>query len=59
MTTDLTRRDAFDHWTPVTLRFSDQDSLGHVNNVAYAAFVAAGNNDVGARLAQTFGDGAA
>ena len=36
---DLTARASFNHWTPVTIRFSDQDSLGHVNNVAVAAFV--------------------
>ncbi len=36
---DLTSRSSFSHWTPVTIRFSDQDSLGHVNNVAVAAFV--------------------
>ena len=38
---DLTKRASFIHWTPVTIRFSDQDSLGHVNNVAVAAFVEA------------------
>ena len=31
---DLTDRANFSHWTPVTIRFSDQDPLGHVNNVA-------------------------
>lgn len=37
-------RDArsFRHWVPVTLRPSDIDPWGHVNNVAYAAFVSAG-----------------
>jgi acyl-CoA thioester hydrolase len=39
---DLTSRASFNHWTPVTLRFSDQDSLGHINNVAIAAFVESG-----------------
>lgn len=39
---DLTSRASFIHWVPVTIRFSDQDSLGHVNNVAVAAFVEAG-----------------
>jgi len=29
----------FQHWTPVSLRFSDQDSLGHINNVSYAAYI--------------------
>ena len=36
---DLTRADTFTRWTKVSLRFSDQDSLGHINNVAYAAYV--------------------
>lgn len=38
---DLTRRESFRHWTPVTIRFCDQDPLGHVNNVALAAYVEA------------------
>lgn len=37
--TDLTDAGTFRHWTPVSLRFSDQDNLGHINNVAYAAYV--------------------
>ncbi len=39
--TDLTIRDSFSHWTPVTIRFSDQDPLGHVNNVSITAYVEA------------------
>ena len=39
---DLTGRTSFTHWTPVPIRFSDQDALGHVNNVAIAAYVEAG-----------------
>jgi acyl-CoA thioester hydrolase len=31
----------FRFWTPVTIRFSDQDPLGHVNNCAYAAYIEA------------------
>lgn len=38
---DLTDRASFRHWTPVSIRFSDQDPLGHVNNVASAAYVEA------------------
>jgi acyl-CoA thioester hydrolase len=38
---DLTRRESYRHWTPVTIRFCDQDSLAHVNNVALAAYVEA------------------
>ena len=40
--TALTNRAHFTHWTCVPIRFSDQDSLGHVNNVAIAAYVEAG-----------------
>ena len=36
---DLTDAGTFRHWTPVSLRFSDEDSMGHINNVAYAAYV--------------------
>ena len=39
--TDLTNRASFGHWTGVTIRFSDEDNLGHVNNVAIAAYVEA------------------
>lgn len=35
---DLTRRETFHHWSPVTIRFSDQDSLAHINNVALAQY---------------------
>ena len=36
---DLTNAGTFRHWTPVSLRFSDEDSMGHINNVAFAAYV--------------------
>jgi acyl-CoA thioester hydrolase len=39
---DLTRRESFRHWSPVTIRFSDQDSLAHVNNVALAQYFEVG-----------------
>lgn len=35
---DLTQRATFSLFTPVTIRFSDTDKLGHVNNVAIAAY---------------------
>ena len=35
---DLTRREIFRHFTPVTIRFSDTDKLGHVNNVSIASY---------------------
>ena len=37
----LNSKNSYQHWTDVTIRFSDQDPLGHVNNVAYAAYVEA------------------
>lgn len=39
---DLARPEVFAHWAEVALRFSDQDAVGHVNNVAYAALVESG-----------------
>ena len=39
---DLTRRESYRHWSPVTIRFSDQDSLGHINNVALAQYFEVG-----------------
>ena len=36
---DLTRRDTYRHWTPVTIRYSDQDAMAHVNNTAMATYV--------------------
>ncbi|MEM0988516.1 MAG: thioesterase family protein [Pseudomonadota bacterium] len=35
---DLKDRATYRHWSPVTIRFSDQDSLGHINNVALAQY---------------------
>ena len=36
---DLTDAGTFRHWTKVSLRFSDEDNMGHINNVAYGAYV--------------------
>lgn len=38
---DPTDRGSFDHFTTVTIRFSDQDSMGHVNNVSFASYIEA------------------
>ena len=38
---DLTQRSSYTHFTDVTIRFSDQDSMGHVNNVSFAAYIEA------------------
>ena len=35
-------REAYSVWTPVNIRYSDQDPMGHVNNVAVAAFLESG-----------------
>ncbi|MFD0914998.1 acyl-CoA thioesterase [Pseudahrensia aquimaris] len=37
-----TKRSAYPVVTPVTLRFSDQDPLGHINNVAVTAILESG-----------------
>ena len=39
---DRTNYASFRFWTAVTIRYSDQDSMGHVNNCAYAAYAEAG-----------------
>ncbi len=36
---DLTDRDAFRHWQRVTIRSTDEDPLGHVNNCVYAEWI--------------------
>ena len=38
---DLTRRETYSHWTPVTIRYSDQDAMAHVNNTALATYIEA------------------
>lgn len=38
---DLTCRETFRHWTPVTIRYSDQDAMAHVNNCALATYIEA------------------
>lgn len=47
---DLTKREAFGLFTPVTIRFSDTDKLGHVNNVAIAAYFEAARCEIYYRL---------
>ena len=31
----------YNHWTDVTIRYCDQDPMGHVNNVAISAYIEA------------------
>ena len=39
---DRTNYESFRFWTAVTIRYSDQASMGHGNNCAYAAYAEAG-----------------
>lgn len=39
---DPTDPGVYRHWTSFPIRFSDQDAMGHVNNVAYAAYFETG-----------------
>ena len=45
-TFDLTKRATFQMFTPVTIRFSDTDMLGHINNVATAAYFEAARCEI-------------
>ncbi len=36
---DLADRSSFRHWQRITIRSTDEDPLGHVNNCIYAAWV--------------------
>lgn len=53
---DLATISSYDFFEPVTLRYSDQDAMGHVNNVAYAAFFEAGRLGLFMGLMKTLGD---
>jgi acyl-CoA thioester hydrolase len=52
---ELTQRDTFKLFTPVTIRFCDTDKLGHVNNVAIAAYFEASRCELFDRLLQRAG----
>ncbi|MDA8637008.1 acyl-CoA thioesterase [Rhodospirillales bacterium] len=54
-TFDSTQRASFDHFTTVTIRFSDQDSMGHVNNVSFAAYIEAARTMLIQSLLNQFG----
>jgi acyl-CoA thioester hydrolase len=47
---DLTDAATYDHWVAEQVRFSDTDLVGHVNNVAIAAYVESGRVDFVGRL---------
>jgi acyl-CoA thioester hydrolase len=52
---DLTRRETFRHFTPVIIRYSDQDAMAHVNNTALAAYIEAARTDYIYRLIRLAG----
>ena len=35
---DLTNAEVYDHWETVTIRYSDGDGMGHINNAVYAVW---------------------
>ena len=39
---NLSNAESFAFWTRVTIRYSDQDELGHINNCSYVAYVESG-----------------
>lgn len=44
---DLRDPAGYSHWVQERVRFSDTDALGHVNNVAYAAYIETGRATFG------------
>ncbi|HMB77526.1 MAG TPA: thioesterase family protein [Kiloniellaceae bacterium] len=50
----LTKTESYRLWTQVPIRFCDTDAMGHVSNVAYAAYLEAARFQVFSRI---FGDG--
>ena len=54
---DLTQRATHRLLTPVTIRFSDTDKLGHVNNVAIAAYFEAARCELFYKLMREAGIG--
>lgn len=54
--TDLTNIDLYENFETVTLRYSDEDSMGHINNVAYAAYFEAGRMGLFKTLLAGLGD---
>ena len=54
---DLGDRATYRLFTPVTIRFSDTDKLGHVNNVAIAAYFEAARCELFYKLMQEAGVG--
>jgi acyl-CoA thioester hydrolase len=55
---DLTDPGSYEHWATDRIRFSDQDAVGHINNVAMAAYVETGRVAFGHGLRVTDDPGA-
>lgn len=53
---ELTDINGFETFETVTLRYSDEDSMGHINNVAYAAYFEAGRMGLFSELLRGLGD---
>ncbi len=53
---NLADRASYQFFDKCSIRFSDQDEMGHVNNVAYAAYVEAGRLAYFMKLMEPFGD---
>jgi acyl-CoA thioester hydrolase len=53
---DLTDPMRYDHWVDERVRFSDTDAVGHVNNVAFTAYVESGRVAYAFDLAGRVGD---
>jgi acyl-CoA thioester hydrolase len=53
---DLADPGSFDHWVAERVRFSDTDAVGHVNNVAFSAYVESGRVAYAFDLAARVGD---
>lgn len=54
--TDLTDPNGHLTFETVSLRYSDEDSMGHINNVAYAAYFEAGRMALFAEILKDLGD---
>ena len=52
----LAARETYGHWTSIPIRFSDTDKLGHVNNIAIAAYIEAGRCELIYDLAHKAGE---
>jgi acyl-CoA thioester hydrolase len=53
---ELTDPNVYLHWVDERVRFSDTDAVGHVNNVAFTAYVESGRVAYAFELAARIGD---